>query len=47
MLMIADRGDDLLLVDQLLRDLHAELVLGLVVALDQLDLAGRARRRPC
>ena len=36
---VADDGDDLLLVDQLLGDLHAALVLRFVVALDQLDLA--------
>ncbi len=34
---VADGGDDLLFVDQLLRDLHAEFVLGLVVALDEQD----------
>ena len=34
----AQCGDDLLLADELLRDLGADLVLGLVVALDELDL---------
>ncbi len=35
----ADGGDDILLVDQLLGDLHAAFVLRLVVALYQFDLA--------
>ena len=33
----ADGGDHLFLIDQLLRHLHAALVLGFVVALDQLQ----------
>ena len=35
---VADHGHDVFLVDELLGDLHAALVLGLVIAFDELDL---------